>query len=155
MIVQILSELGPWSWFIIGLLLLVGEVVLPGVFLIWFGLSALVIGTLTLATFTDVAWWPWQAQVVAFGVLSLVMVMIGNKLFPSNSQDDEASKINDPLGKFVGHEATLIDPISNGVGRIKLGDTTWRVTGDDLPSGSKVRVIGSKDGALLIEPSSN
>ena len=85
MIAQVLSELGPWSWFIIGLLLLVGEVMIPGVFLIWFGLSALLIGTLTLATFTDVAWWPWQAQVVAFGVLSLIFVLVGRKLFPTDT----------------------------------------------------------------------
>ena len=43
MIQQWLADLGPWSWFIIGLLLMLAELILPGVFLIWFGISALVI----------------------------------------------------------------------------------------------------------------
>ena len=152
MIVQILSDLGPWSWFIVGLILLVGEVVLPGVFLMWFGLSALIIGSLTLISFTDVAWWPWQAQVVAFGVLALVLALVGRRLFPSDTQDDDASKLNDRLGRLTGREASLTEAIKDGRGRVKLGDTTWRVRSEsDHPVGTKVRVVGNEDGALLVE----
>ena len=116
-----------------------------------FALSALSIGTLTLVSFTDVAWWPWQAQIVAFGVLSLVLVMVGHKLFPSSSPDDDAAKINDPLARFTGQTALLVEPLANGTGRVKLGDTTWRVRGgEDLPVGAKVRVTGAEDGALVV-----
>ena len=107
MIQQWLSDLGPWSWFIIGLLLMLAELLLPGVFLIWFGVSALVIGTLTLISFTDVSWWPWQAQIVAFGVLSLVLALVGRRLFPSDTDNDAAAKINDPLSRHIGSEAVL------------------------------------------------
>ena len=152
MVMQLLADLGPWSWFIIGLILLVGEVVLPGVFLIWFGLSALVIGTLTLFPFTDVAWWPWQAQLVAFGALALVLALVGRKLFPTDTENDEASKINDPLSRHVGSEATLHQAIENGSGRVKLGDTIWRANSKtDLPKGAKVRVVGHEEGALVVE----
>lgn len=151
MFMMAMSELGPWSWFILGLILLIGEVFIPGVFLLWFGLSAVVIGTLTLAPFTDVSWWPWQAQVVAFGVLSGLFVFVGRKYMPSDVENDDASQINRPLSRFKGRSATLLDPIENGVGRVKLGDTTWRVKGRDLPAGSTVRVVGDEDGALLVE----
>lgn len=151
MFMQILNELGPWSWFIAGLLLLLGEVLLPGVFLVWFGIAAITIGTLTLAPFTDVSWWPWQVQLVAFGILSLLLVLIGRKIFPTDRTDDAASGINDPLGKFVGRETTLLEPIVDGYGRVKLGDTLWRVRGHDLPTGAHVRVIGADDGTLLVE----
>ncbi len=152
MILDLISELGPWIWMILGLLLLVGEVLAPGVFMIWFGSAALVIGALTLVPFTDVSWWPWQAQVAAFGVLSLVFVLVGQRLFPSDARDDDAAKINTPLARFVGSEATLVDEIENGVGRVKLGDTTWRVRGADQPAGSRVRVTGEEDGVLIVEP---
>ncbi len=152
MVMQTLTDLGPWSWFLIGLVLLIGEVVLPGVFLVWFGLSALVIGTLTLASFTDVAWWPWQAQIVAFGVLSLVLALVGRRLFPADTENDDASKINDPLGRYAGSETSLVEPVENGNGRVKLGDTTWRVLSEtDLPIGTRVRVIGNQNGALVVE----
>ena len=151
MFAQIISDLGPWTWLIIGLVLLIGEAVVPGVFLMWFGLAGVVIGLLTLAPVTDVSWWPWQAQLTGFGVLSLIFILVGNKLFPSNSKDDEASKINDPLARFVGREVKLTEPIENGAGRVKLGDTTWRVSGPDIKSGQKVKVVGVNDGALVVE----
>ena len=152
MIQQWLTDLGPWSWFIIGLLLMWAELLLPGVFLIWFGISALVIGTLTLISFTDVSWWPWQAQIVGFGVLSLVLALVGRKLFPADTNNDAASRINDPLSRHVGSEATLHEAIENGTGRVKLGDTVWRASSSsDLPKGAKVKVVGHHDGALTVE----
>ena len=151
MILEFIHELGPWAWLIAGFILLGGEIIMPGVFLIWFGLAAITIGTLTLTPFTDVAWWPWQAQVVGFGALSLIFVLIGLKLFPSRRKDDAAAAINDPLTRFEGMVASLDQPIENGVGKIKLGDTMWRISGPDAMSGSKVRVIGNKDGVLLVE----
>ena len=152
MIQQWLADLGPWSWFIIGLLLMLAELILPGVFLIWFGISALVIGTLTLISFTDVSWWPWQAQIVTFAVLSLVLALVGRKLFPSDTKNDAAARINDPLSRHVGSEATLEQAIENGTGRIKLGDTIWRARcASDLPKGAKVKVIGHSEGVLQVE----
>ena len=43
---------------------------------------------------------------------------------------------------------TLIDPIVNGRGSVKIGDSIWRVTGPELPWGAQVTVIGA-DGTLL------
>ena len=151
MILELVRDLGPWAWLIIGLLLLIGEAFIPGVFLIWFGLAGVVIGGLTLLPFTDVSWWPWQAQLVAFGVLSLVFILVGNRLFPSSSADDEASKLNDPLARYVGTEAVLSEAINGGVGRAKLGDTTWRVKGADAASGTRVIVTGTGDACLYVE----
>ena len=152
MIAQMLDGLGPWAWLILGLLLLSAELVMPGVFLMWFGLAGVVIGILTLAPFTDVSWWPWQAQLVGFGVLSLIFIVVGTRLFPTRgSEDDASSKMNDPLGRHIGIETNLIEALENGSGRVKIGDTTWRVTGSDMPEGTRVRVVSSKDGALQVE----
>ena len=150
MIMQFLAEIGPWFWFVLGLVLLLGEVLIPGTFLIWFGISALVIGTLTLTGFADVSWWPWQVQFVAFGILSLVLVFVARRLLPS-ADEDAAAGINDPLGRWVGAEAVLDTAIENGAGRARFGDTVWRVRGPDLQAGRRVRVTGHADGALLVE----
>jgi membrane protein implicated in regulation of membrane protease activity len=119
--------------------------------LVWFGIAALIIGTLTLTGFADVAWWPWQAQLVAFAVLSFVMVFVGRKVFPSSRAPTDPTELNSPLNRWVGSEATLQEPIVDGVGRVKLGDTTWRVVGADTEAGAKVRVTSVKDGALQVE----
>jgi membrane protein implicated in regulation of membrane protease activity len=49
----------------------------------------------------------------------------------------------------MGKEYVLTDAIINGRGTMRVGDTAWRVTGADLPSGTRVRVTGV-DGVLFI-----
>ena len=45
----------------------------------------------------------------------------------------------------------LEKPIAEGRGRIRLDDTTWTVSGPDLPAGARVKVIGSSGGQLTVE----
>ena len=42
----------------------------------------------------------------------------------------------------------LDEPIRDGIGRLALDDTVWRVQGPDLAAGSRVRIVEA-DGALL------
>lgn len=151
MVAQIIAELGPWTWMLVGLLLLVGEALIPGVFLIWFGLAGVAVGAVTLVFFADTQWWSWQVQLVLFGVLSLIFVIAGNRLFPASKEDDAANHLNDPLARHLGVETELVEAINNGSGRVKLGDTTWRVLGPKLAVGKRVRVVGVENGALLVE----
>jgi membrane protein implicated in regulation of membrane protease activity len=44
---------------------------------------------------------------------------------------------------------TLDQPISGGEGRVRVGDSFWRVTGADAPAGAAVRVV-RLDGATLV-----
>jgi len=41
-------SLGAWNWFILAVLLFLLEVLAPGVFMLWLGLSALIVGIFTL-----------------------------------------------------------------------------------------------------------
>jgi membrane protein implicated in regulation of membrane protease activity len=46
---------------------------------------------------------------------------------------------------MIGRTATLAEPIREGRGRIQSGDTLWRVSGPDLPAGTRVKVVGAND----------
>ena len=150
MIYAIISELGPWTWWVAGLILLSLEIVLPGVFLMFFGISALVVGTIAIVAGPDAAWWPWQAQVVAFGVLALISAFLGRNIWASKNQPSDKPHLNDRGGALVGRLATLSEPIVDGAGRVKLGDTTWRVKGPDLPVGTKVKIASSESSVLSV-----
>jgi membrane protein implicated in regulation of membrane protease activity len=52
--------------------------------------------------------------------------------------------------QLIGRTATLSEPIINGFGRIKLGDTLWRVKGPDLPAGTQVKVVSVNDLELVV-----
>ncbi|MDX8447073.1 NfeD family protein [Mesorhizobium captivum] len=144
MIDRIVSELGPWNWMVLGFVLLVMEIVAPGVFMLWIGIAALIIGAISLLVW-DAAFWTWQAQVLAFLVLSLISAFVGKKVVGDRHVNADQPLLNRRGAQLVGRTATLAEPIKNGRGRIRLGDTLWRVSGPDLPAGAQVRVTGAAD----------
>ncbi|ESW67658.1 NfeD family protein [Mesorhizobium sp. C277A] len=141
---RIISELGPWNWMVLGFVLLVMEVIAPGIFMLWIGIAALVIGVISLLVW-DASFWPWEVQVLAFLALSLVSALAGKKLVGGRNTPSDQPLLNRRGAQLVGRMATLAEPIKDGRGRIKLGDTLWRVSGPDLPAGTQVRVVSSAD----------
>ncbi|MFZ1774706.1 MAG: NfeD family protein [Rhizobiaceae bacterium] len=150
MIMRLAAELGPWIWMVLGFILLILEILAPGFFLLWIGLAAIATGTLSLALW-EAAIWPWQVQVLVFLALSLAFAFAGKKVMAARGDDSDQPLLNQREKQLVGRTATLAEPIAEGHGRIKLGDTQWRVKGPDLPSGARVRVTGVEDSVLMVE----
>ena len=84
---------GPWGWFIAGLLLLVAELILPGVFLMWVGIAALILGALSLA-FWPFGFWGWQLQVLLFAILSVVAILAGRKILKNRETTSDQPLLN-------------------------------------------------------------
>jgi membrane protein implicated in regulation of membrane protease activity len=133
-----------WVWLTAGLLVAGAEVLAPGVYLLWIGIAAIGIGLVLLLggalTLTH--------QLLLFAALALASALLGQFLYARWRGRDAAPGLNRRAEQLVGREAVLDEPIANGVGRIRLGDTTWRVSGPDLPAGETVRVVAA-EGAVL------
>ena len=151
MIMQWLTELGPWNWMVLGAVLLTLEIVAPGAYLLWLGIAAILTGTLSLQLWES-AFWVWQVQVLVFLALSIASVLVGRRFFSSRGQDDtDQPLLNQRERQLVGRTATLEEAIANGYGRVRLGDTLERVAGPDLPAGTRVRVVSAESGELKVE----
>lgn len=144
MLHRLLLELGPWNWMVLGFVLLVAEILIPGVFLLWIGIAALLIGAVSLVLW-DAAFWTWQAQVLSFLVLALLSAYAGKRFFNGRRENSDQPLLNRRGEQMIGRTATLSEPIREGRGRIQLGDTLWRVSGPDLPAGARVRVTGAAE----------
>ncbi|MCG7504744.1 NfeD family protein [Mesorhizobium retamae] len=144
MLHQLILELGPWNWMVLGFVLLVAEILIPGVFLLWIGIAALLIGAVSLVLW-DAAFWTWQAQVLSFLVLALLSAYAGKRFFNGRRENSDQPLLNRRGEQMIGRTATLSEPIREGRGRIQLGDTLWRVSGPDLPAGARVRVTGAAE----------
>ena len=153
MIARIITELGPWIWMVLGLVLLALEIFMPGVFLLWIGIAALVVGAISLMPW-QAEFWVWQVQVIVFLALALISAYAGRRIMSSSTDETDLPLLNRRREQLVGRIATLAEPISNGLGRIQLDDTVWRVKGPDLPPGTRVRVAGIDSAGLelLVEP---
>lgn len=144
--IETIIGFGAWSWIIAGVILLALELALPGAFMMWLGLAALLVGAITLAVA-----WPWQAQGVAFAVFALASVPLWRK-FAHKVEKTEPPTFNRRDEALVGRMFTLQEPIVNGAGTVPVDDTIWRVTSaTDAPAGSRVKVIGAEGASLTVE----
>ena len=90
MLQALVAEIGPWSWWILGLVLLGAEILIPGIFLIWIGLAAIVVGAISFILW-DSAIWGWQVQLLVFAALSLISALIGRRIMAGRDDDTDIS----------------------------------------------------------------
>lgn len=137
-----------WHWFVVAALLGIVEILAPGVFFLWLALSALLTGIVALILPSLDVW----VQIILFGVISVATVYLAWKYIRRNPpKASDQPLLNQRSAQYVGKTYMLVDAISGGVGRIKLGDSTWRVEGPDAPAGSTVKVIGYDGPNLHVE----
>ncbi len=141
-----LNTLEPhWFWLILAALLATAEMVIPGVFLIWFAAAAAVTGVAALLLPIGTI-----AQGVLFAILSVVAVYSGRRWFATNPIVSADPLLNDRGARLIGEIVSVVDPITNGRGRVKVGDSVWNARGADAAVGTQVRVTGSDGSVLLV-----
>jgi len=146
MTLEYLISLGVWAWFILGVVFFVIELLAPGAFMMWLGLSALLVGIISLFTA-----WPWQYQLVAFAVFALASIPLWRRVARGVEKPGDQPFLNRRSEAFVGREFTLEKPIVAGTGTVKIDDTIWRLTGPDLPGGTRVKVVRADAATLVVE----
>ena len=140
-----LDALGDSLWWVIGIVLVIGEVVLPGTFLIWFAFAAFGVGLIGVVV--DLSG---MNQVVVFGLLSFASLSLGY-LMRKRRGDPEVPAFADRTQAYMGKTYTVVEAIENGQGKIQVGDSVWLAEGEDCPVGGSVKVIDSRGNVLLIE----
>jgi membrane protein implicated in regulation of membrane protease activity len=135
-----------WWWLSLAFALALTEMVVPGVFLIWLGGAALATGLATLAF--DL---PNTAQIAVMTVAAIGSVYAGRRFISQHPTVSEDPKLNDRVGRLIGHVVTVTQAFENGEGRVRVGDSDWLATGPDLPLGAKARVTGGHGAALEVE----
>ena len=143
-ILNLIETLGPWSWFILAVILLSLEFVLPGVHFLWFGLAAVVVGVIAMSTAMT---WPWQVAI--YVVISIVSVFWVRRFVRPQSAKSDLPELNERGAQYVGRTVLVADAISGGRGKVRVGDTLWAASGPDVASGTKVKVVGA-DGIVLV-----
>jgi hypothetical protein len=140
-----LNDILFWHWWILAGMLLILELTSPVFFFLWLGFSAAAVGFLLLV-FPNI---PVEAQLVLFGILSIVAVLAWRKFREVRPPLSDQPLLNQRGQQYTGRTFTLDQPIVNGVGKVQVDDSTWRVKGPELPAGVDVRVVGV-DGVVFV-----
>jgi membrane protein implicated in regulation of membrane protease activity len=136
-----------WVWLTLGLVLAGLEMLVPGVYLIWLAVAAIVTGVLTLAL--DVSL---PLQIVDFVFLSLIIAFSAKRFLGERPIESSDPLMNRRGARLVGETAVVVQAIEHGSGRVKLGDSEWIAHGPNVAAGERVRVSGSDGTILLVEP---
>ena len=140
------ASLGYWNWFIAAALILLIELVAPGAFMLWLGLSAILVGIISTAVE-----WSWPSQLIAFAVFAIASIPAWRYFARKMERPTESPFLNRRTEGYVGRVFTLDKPIVDGVGTIRIDDTIWRVRGPDCPAGSRVKIARADGSNLMVE----
>ena len=145
-----MSGWGPvvfWHWWILSGVLLILELTSPIFFFLWIGIAAAAGGFLLLV----LPGLSLEVQLVCFSILSVFAVIAWRKYRETHAPVSDQPLLNQRGLQYNNRIFTLDHPIVNGVGKVVVDDSTWRVKGPDLPTGQRVRVVGVDGTVFVVE----
>lgn len=139
------------NWVIAGLILSVLELLVPGVYLIWFGFAAFLMSA--------VAYFAPQmlitTQLIWFALFSAVFALGGfftyRYIFTKIKEPEEYKNLNDTAEQFVGRTVTVAEDCVDNQTKVKIGDTFWLAYCEKpIKKGESAKVVAVKDSLILV-----
>ncbi len=133
-------------WIVAGLVMMLLEMVVPGVFLLWLGLAAL--GTGIVVHLLGAVFW---VDVLVFAVLAAGSIVLALRLRGAKRE----TALNTPASGLVGREALALE-FHGRTGRVRVGDSDWNARlaeGAAAPAPHDLlRVVGVEGTTLVVGP---
>ena len=137
-----------WYWAVLGGVFAVIEVAVPAMVCIWLAAAALGVAAISWR-YPGLAW---EHQALIFAALAIASVALGRTAVGRTKASESERRLNRRAETYVGRMFTLDGAIVDGRGRLRVDDTVWLVAGPDLPPGTRVRVTGTENTLLRVEP---
>lgn len=144
-------ELEYWHWLVFGMLLIVSEIFVPSFIMVWFGLGAIIVGS--LLKFVDISL---TYQLLIWAISSVTFIILWFKFVRPLAVD----RTKAGMGKesIINETGMVIKTPANGQrGKMrfstpKLGNDEWLILSEqDLSDGDRVRVVGVSGNSLIVE----
>ncbi len=136
-----------WWWLLVAALLGILELLIPGILLMWMAGAAALTGLAVLALGLS-----FPASLIVFALFSIAAVLIGKRQYARNPVHSSDPMLNDRTARLIGESVTVVDPITDGLGRVRVGDSVWTARGPDAPAGTRLRVTGCQGTDLIVAP---
>ena len=134
-----------YGWWLLALVLVGTELMVPGFFMLWIGIAAALVGVILLVA----PQLSFESQAIAFAVLAVISCFVYWKFIRGAVDEDSPLPLLNRRGEqLIGRRYVLDTAIVNGQGKARVGDSHWLVEGPDLPEGTTIEVV-SVDGATL------
>lgn len=129
-----------WYWILLGVGLILGELMMPALVLLGFGVGALLVGLIVLLLPALALAW----QLLAWGLLSLAAVVLWFRYGKGRSKPGEDWSADAHLGE-IGLLVAAVGPFARGRVRFQkpiLGSEEWPCLADaEIAAGERVRLL--------------
>ena len=139
-------------WFLIGLLLFLLELVLPGFVIFFFGVGAWLTALLCLIASPNI-----NVQIIVFAVTSVISLAALRKIIQKKffySREGLSESVED---EFTGKEAVALTDLEPGEnGKIDFKGTTWKAESVSHVREGQIVIIKKKENfKIIVEPKNN
>lgn len=136
-------------WFIIGLLLFLAELVVPGFVIFFFGVGAWVTALVCLLFHPNT-----DLQILIFAITSVLSLIALRRLIQKKffyGKDGTSEEVED---EFTGKEAVALISFGPGIkGKVEFKGTTWSAEADTMiKEGQRVIILEKESFNLIVEP---
>lgn len=136
-----------WHWLILATMMIIIEMLLPAAYFLWMAISAFTVGLLLYFIPTM----PILIQIIVFGLLSILAIALYKHYKKQHVVAKEEPHLNRRGQQYVGRVFTLHEPIVNGIGKVQVDDSIWKVAGVDMAAGQTVIVVSIDNTVLNVQ----
>lgn len=139
-----------WWWFVAGVILILAEFAIPGVFICFFGIGALLTGL--------AAWMlpelSFAFELLLFSVLSVVFLLVCRrfmpKVFRGTETVDDSDIDNDDV---AGAEVVVVEAVTpDAPGRVEFRGSCWNACADRVIAvGERAKIVRRRNLTLYLE----
>jgi membrane protein implicated in regulation of membrane protease activity len=137
-------------WFLIGLVLLIMEFILPGLIIAFFGVGAWIVALVCL--FTDIGI---NTQLIIFIVSSVLSLFFLRKWLKGVFIGHSVSKqdLKEDLEEFIGQKAVVKEKITpKAGGKVEFHGTNWEAEADEeIAVETVVEIVGKENITLKVK----
>ncbi|MBY9067044.1 NfeD family protein [Hyphomonas sp. WL0036] len=142
----LLSSITWWHWLAFALILFGVEMITGTFDLLMASIGAVI--TAAFAAFAPESIGGWNAQVIVFGVLAVLLIVGSRMVFPGmRKAAPEHPTLNKRMAQLIGQHGLATKDFTGGSGQVKIGDTVW---GAEAADGSEPILAGD---AITVEAS--
>jgi len=137
-------------WIIAGLALIIAEFAISGLVVIFFGIAAIVVGSLKFIGLLDDTTW----ELTLFALISvLLLVFVRRVLSEKLMGKEQRHEGEEDSAGLIGQRATVADPFTDGTGTVNYRGARWQAqSSQPLKPGQMVRIVKHDGLWLTVEP---
>ncbi len=136
-------------WFIVGLVMVLMEFVIPGLIVVFFGGGAWVTAIL-VAIFPGMPVW---VQLMIFTVFSVACLLLLRRSLKKHFFSDQDDSVDEDVDDYIGRRAVVEKEIKNGTGKVQFRGASWDAYADeDIPRDTPVTIIDKDSIRLKVKP---